>query len=1292
MPFDPTTAIPVIKREDGLFEKDTFNPSNARPIPQLTEGEKRYVPALSDQERARALVELTALEKGQQISKGTKVMWALTSDKARAGVAAVVNTLATGGLYPAVQAVRGAADDTGDYDLFDRVTRGVFNPEDTARLTDKLVVKDEPEWAKITRTVSEDVLSYGVAGIAQSAAKTQLLARDVARKIETAADAYATQKVGSLAGEGIATSEQAVLTRKIADVKDGFKQAMILKLKAIDLTTGKTNIQGYAERRSIIGMIGDELEARGVSAGLSIKNVKPGQVVSFKSGDKELIGQVLEIQGKRVTIDLAGKQVVASLSQLSLPELPKEELTKIYHGTDKIFDEFDVSKSADGSIWFTDNKDKIIKGEVSATGKGQIVERFINENKLKLGGWEEYDKYSMDELISKGYDGIKLVDNGETTYQIFNPEKLQKTAKTTLPLKELPKAIPASKVKSVVRENTGQIKDQGQVVSERTAFIQSLKDRVKASKQAEKFTKQDIFDTQSAFTELVKKSGLEPQDQAKFINEIRNIQSAEDLSVAMKPSYWESGKNAGQIKDIGLEEKMNILIDKMERKNISADIKDVNTKGIAIEYQQAIENIQDSIDLKFRSKKTLENRERMRDFVSRMKAEGKEIPIPEDRLAILDKKALNDLTVDELKEIRDSVEQLAKLGKTKQVAREAVYATKKENISQSLLNDIKAINSKKLPDVEIGAEPNKMAKRYVDLMNYVTKTKVGLTPIEGLADVTGMQKMKKVMDKNFGDYLSFNDKDFKAWDDLTKKMTEGQLKKIGTYAAAQQEGGVERLLNSGLSEEAINSIVLTPEELKAYNFVRETFDKHYPEVARFSKEVYNEEVGKVDNYVSFLSDYEKMSDLEMYDRFGQRPEEAINRRTKTVEQGFRKERSNISNIKLETNIDKIFHRHLDDVAYMLTMGRDIKMFSEIVNTPEIRDALGDVGSMAWLQYLDLMARKGGVDSAKRIALLDIVRRNVGVGVLAFRASSALVQVSSFGDTMATIGPEWATRGATNIATSPEWRNFIMDNFPEIRKAVGDDVAFREFGENMFSGAIKVGMKPLQVMDGLMRSTAASGAYEKIAKEKGVPVDLENPDQEIIQEATKLMRQSQGSSYFKDQPLSITTGYGLTDNTSLNKTILQFQSFMLGRWDNINRQIWRLGIKEKDFGKAFSSLFWLFTFGLGTEEFIRRGVKKASGRKNNSIAQGMITNAIQTIPLVGQVASSISYGSNPVPVIKATQDAIDALKQSNEAKTAKTRKKARIKAVGAGATLLGVPGATTATQLIVGKNKKKHTIR
>lgn len=99
----------------------------------------------------------------------------------------------------------------------------------------------------------------------------------------------------------------------------------------------------------------------------------------------------------------------------------------IYHGTTPEAAEaieragFDLSMSADGSIWFTSNKDI---GEVAATGKGAVVERTLDESALKLGGWAEADKYSTDELIRLGYDGLKLEDDGEITYQIFNPEKL----------------------------------------------------------------------------------------------------------------------------------------------------------------------------------------------------------------------------------------------------------------------------------------------------------------------------------------------------------------------------------------------------------------------------------------------------------------------------------------------------------------------------------------------------------------------------------------------------------------------------------------------------------------------------------------------------------------------------------------------------------------------------------------------------------------------------------------------------------------------------------------------------
>lgn len=109
--------------------------------------------------------------------------------------------------------------------------------------------------------------------------------------------------------------------------------------------------------------------------------------------------------------------------------LGNTNLTSIYHGTDpkaaKAIEKsgFDINKSADGTIWFTSNPEI---GEVAATGKGAVVQRYLDENKVKLGGWDEIDKFSVDELIQKGYDGVKLQDETGTVFQIFNPEKLTK--------------------------------------------------------------------------------------------------------------------------------------------------------------------------------------------------------------------------------------------------------------------------------------------------------------------------------------------------------------------------------------------------------------------------------------------------------------------------------------------------------------------------------------------------------------------------------------------------------------------------------------------------------------------------------------------------------------------------------------------------------------------------------------------------------------------------------------------------------------------------------------------------
>ena len=111
--------------------------------------------------------------------------------------------------------------------------------------------------------------------------------------------------------------------------------------------------------------------------------------------------------------------------------VPSANVKTVYHGTDEFFEEFDVSKTADGSIWFSDNLKKVSSGYDGATGNKRVIKRIIDENNLKLATREDADNYMIDQLINMGFDGIKFDDvaDDEIVYQIFNTRKLDKAKK-----------------------------------------------------------------------------------------------------------------------------------------------------------------------------------------------------------------------------------------------------------------------------------------------------------------------------------------------------------------------------------------------------------------------------------------------------------------------------------------------------------------------------------------------------------------------------------------------------------------------------------------------------------------------------------------------------------------------------------------------------------------------------------------------------------------------------------------------------------------------------------------------
>ena len=118
----------------------------------------------------------------------------------------------------------------------------------------------------------------------------------------------------------------------------------------------------------------------------------------------------------------------AKASGQSFDEWVKGQGETVYHQTSAKFDKFDTAKSADGSVWFTDNLADITDPSRStgASSRGRVVETIIPK-KLKFATPEQFDSKFADQLIQEGYDGV-FYPGDKTTgafYQIFNMDQIK---------------------------------------------------------------------------------------------------------------------------------------------------------------------------------------------------------------------------------------------------------------------------------------------------------------------------------------------------------------------------------------------------------------------------------------------------------------------------------------------------------------------------------------------------------------------------------------------------------------------------------------------------------------------------------------------------------------------------------------------------------------------------------------------------------------------------------------------------------------------------------------------------
>ena len=116
------------------------------------------------------------------------------------------------------------------------------------------------------------------------------------------------------------------------------------------------------------------------------------------------------------------KAIHESFSKKILQESTNQFI--VYHGTNANFRKFNLKKTTQKIFWFTDNKQAILDGNVGAQGKGFILKCAVTIN--NPCGWDEYEKLTLGQIESQGYDGIILPDGEDgNTYIAFNPSQIK---------------------------------------------------------------------------------------------------------------------------------------------------------------------------------------------------------------------------------------------------------------------------------------------------------------------------------------------------------------------------------------------------------------------------------------------------------------------------------------------------------------------------------------------------------------------------------------------------------------------------------------------------------------------------------------------------------------------------------------------------------------------------------------------------------------------------------------------------------------------------------------------------
>ncbi len=473
---------------------------------------------------------------------------------------------------------------------------------------------------------------------------------------------------------------------------------------------------------------------------------------------------------------------------------------------------------------------------------------------------------------------------------------------------------------------------------------------------------------------------------------------------------------------------------KAEVRNIVRGIEDLPLNNLPIEYRERIEEIKNNFDLHRRSAKTLLARERMKNFVEYEESIGNDVNISQEKLDLLEKIPLNEMTFEELQGVSETIKRLPHQGMLKQ---RLLTAQGERNFSEFVQEAVKSITGgeglkENASFIKQLQEQNKTLKNkgFEAIRDYIIRD---LRPELMIKFLDGGKEgllynalWKPLYDSSLRELDNGHEaivkireaiKDLNLEEILVRKYTVGRFKGVkkdallAIYSLSKNEKTLAHLLGSGITEEDIGIIerFLSPKEKQAADNILRYFDQYqHPQIASVYEKVEGVRFPKEQNYfptgrVEDIS-YAKELERSLLERgYAQKA---------AVQKGFTKSRvGSIKGLEDISFIDTLLHNYTR-VQHYVAFEESIRNARKILYNPEIKNAIKQQFGEEYWKTLDKWVKDVGYGSDAQIRTsLDKISRFIRTNYMTSVLGLNILSIAKSGVSLLQ-GAEFVGKGAT----------------------------------------------------------------------------------------------------------------------------------------------------------------------------------------------------------------------------------------------------------------------------------------